>query len=167
VLLWSILTAGIALGSSADAEVKPDVQPPSSVLAPVTVAPDPPVTVAPDPPASVASARPLPSYQVYSLSAVDVQPELVNRETVVQALSTYYPAELRDAGVTGTVTLGFTVDSLGVPDLASTSGEANPPYEDFYAAGLAVATLMRFRPARKDGRPVAVWVTLPFTFEPR
>jgi len=153
VLLWSILT-GIAHGSSADA----DVQPPSSMPVSAGVAPAPPATAAPAPGA--------PGY-VYDLGEVDVPPELVNREAVESALSTHYPVLLRDAGVTGAVTLTFVVDTLGVPDPASMRVESTT-HAAFSAAALSVAEMMRFRPAQTaDAGAVPVRVTLPVTFELR
>jgi TonB family protein len=133
VLLTSILS-GVARGSSADAGV-------NVKAAPVAVTP----------------AR------VYDLSEVSVQPALLNREHVARGLSSSYPPLLRDAGVTGTVTLAFRIDTLGVPDNASIWVESTT-HEAFTTAAITVVTRMRFRPATKDGRPVPVRVTLPVTF---
>src|SRR4051794_16837561 len=152
VLLWSILT-GVANGSSADAGDGVDVQTAPVVVTPAAAR----VDVASDP-----ALRPI--YQGYALSEVDVQPELLNREVVARALSTHYPTLLRDAGVTGTVTVAFTVDTLGVPVPTSTWVESTT-HEAFSTAATSVATLMRFSPARKNGRPVAVRVTLPVSFQ--
>jgi TonB family protein len=158
VLLWSILT-GVANGSSADAGkgVDADVKVASAVpAAPVATAP---AGVAPTPP-QVAQGL-----SVYELSQVDVQPELMNREAVARALSTHYPALLRDAGVTGEATLTFVVDTLGVPDPASMQVESTT-HEDFSTAAISVAKVMRFRPARSaDAGVVPVRVTLPVTFQ--
>ncbi|HEX8376126.1 MAG TPA: TonB family protein [Geminicoccaceae bacterium] len=72
-------------------------------------------------------------------------------------------ARLRDAGVTGTVTVGFTVDTLGTTRSApkwvlSTTDIA------FVQPALDAVKVLRFRPAQKDGRKVPAWVELPITF---
>jgi TonB family protein len=154
VLLWSILT-GVAHGSSAGVGVNPDLQP-----APIEASP---AAGAPADPASDPALRPIDD-RAYDLSEVDVQPELENRDVVARVLSTAYPAQLRDAGVTGTVTVSFIVDRWGVPDRASTRVESTT-HETFSTAAIYVVGAMRFRPAEKDGHPVLVRVTLPVTFQ--
>jgi TonB family protein len=150
LLLWTVLT-GIAHGSSADAGADAKTAP--VVVAPVDVAP---AEAAPDP-----ALRPI--FRLYELSEVDVQPALVNREEVDRKLSSSYPLLLRDAGVTGTVIVAFTVDTLGVPDPASMSVQSST-HQAFTAAAIAVARVMRFSPATKDGGAVQVRLTLPVTF---
>jgi TonB family protein len=167
LLLWTILT-GLAQGSPAVADAKPDVQPPSSVLVPVDVGPGdvaPDVEAVPVAPGAAAPARPqvIQGLPVYELSQVDVQPELMNRDVVSEGLSRHYPALLRDAGVTGTVTIAFTLDTLGVPVPRSFRVESTT-HDAFSTAAVSVAMLMRFRPAEKDGRVVPARVTLPVTF---
>jgi TonB family protein len=153
VLLWTILT-GIAHGSSADAGTAADVEPPPVVVAPAAAAPAPGI--------SDAALRPI--YQGYDLSEVDVQPELVNRDEVARALSTHSPPEMRDAGGTASVTVSFTVDTLGVPVPTSTWVEGTT-YAPLSTAAVAVVTAMRFRPAVKGGRTVSVRLKLPVTFD--
>jgi TonB family protein len=146
VLLWSILT-GIANGSSADGGV--DVE-----AAPVATAP---ADVAPAPPAPGS-----PGY-VYELDQVDVVPELENPDELARALAAGYPARLRDAGVVGRVTVGFTVDTLGTTGSGTrwVSGTADIA---FVQPALDAVKVMRFRPALKDGRKVPVKAELPITF---
>jgi TonB family protein len=140
LVLLTILS-GIGNGSSADG----DVQPVPAVQAPA----DPPP---PDLPSGL-----------YDLAEVDVQPELRNREAVDRVLAAGYPPLLRDAGVTGTVTVGFTVDTLGVPWPGPMTVESATD-EAFIPPALEAARAMRFRPAQKDGRNVAVQVTHPVAF---
>jgi TonB family protein len=101
--------------------------------------------------------------RAYELAQVEEQPSLVNLGAVQQAVSREYPAELRDGGVTGTVTLRLRVLPDGSVDHGSVSVvEATHPA--FGEAARRVATTMRFRPARVHHRPVAVWVILPVVF---
>jgi TonB family protein len=95
---------------------------------------------------------------------VEVQPELVNREEAAAALSRNYPPLLRDAGVTGTVTIRMRIGRDGVVDPASIQVESTT-HELFSDAAVRVAQRLRFSPARSRGQPVPVWVTLPITFQ--
>jgi TonB family protein len=117
--------------------------------------------------ATPAAGSPNSPFGVYELFEVDVPPELENREAVTRAVSAGYPALLRDAGVTGQVVVRFTVDTLGIPwPGGMTVKTATHPA--FIPPVLQAVREMRFRPAQKDGRNVAVRVTLPisFTLEP-
>ncbi|HKP76185.1 MAG TPA: TonB family protein [Longimicrobiaceae bacterium] len=105
-----------------------------------------------------------PEDSTYELSTVEVQPELANREEVAAALSRNYPPLLRDAGVTGTVTLRMRVGSDGVVDPGSIQ-VLESSHDMFSTAATRVAERLRFRPARAGGKPVPVWVTLPVTFQ--
>jgi len=105
-----------------------------------------------------------PDDSTLELSAVEVQPELANREEVQANLSRNYPPLLRDAGVTGTVTLRMRIRSDGSVDTGSITVE-QATHDAFSQAAAAVVARMRFRPARLNGRPVPVWVTLPVTFQ--
>jgi len=100
----------------------------------------------------------------YELSAVEVQPELLNRDEVAAALSRNYPPLLRDAGVTGTVTIRMRIGRDGVVDPA-TIEVVSTTHEAFSDAAVRVAQRLRFRPARYKGEPVPVWVSLPVTFQ--
>jgi protein TonB len=111
------------------------------------------------------SARTAPPDEgTYELSAVEEQPELSNRSEVARQMSRNYPPLLRDAGVTGTVTIRMRVNEDGHVDAESISVE-NSTHEAFGDAAKRVVERMRFRPAKVGGRPVKVWVTLPVTFQ--
>ena len=142
------IVIGIAEGLSATADANVNVQAVGVPVAPSADAPAPP--------------RVIQGLPVYELSEVDVQPELVNRDVVDATLSRYRPASF-DYDDFGTVTVAFTVDTLGVPVPGSAWVESTPR-EGFSAVAVSVVARMRFRPAEKDGRPVPVRVTLPLTF---
>lgn len=99
---------------------------------------------------------------VLQLADVDEQPEIVNRVEVQRLLQESYPPLLRDAGVEGLVTVTMVVGADG-RTRASTVVHTND--EAFRAPALAAVAGMRFQPAKKGGRAVAVQVTLPVAFQ--
>jgi TonB family protein len=107
---------------------------------------------------------PPPEDSTFELSAVETQPELLNRDEIAAAISRNYPPLLRDAGVTGSVTLRMRLGSDGVVD-AGTIKVVESSHDAFSQAAANVASRLRFRPARVKGKPVPVWVTLPVTFQ--
>lgn len=75
-----------------------------------------------------------------------------------------FPTALRNLGLNGAVTLRMRVLADGTVQRSSVEViESNHP--DFSEAARRVVYRMRFRPARIRGRAVAVWVTLPLTFQ--
>jgi TonB family protein len=109
-------------------------------------------------------AGPPPGDSTFELSAVESPPDLLNREEAAAEISRNYPPLLRDAGVTGSVTLRMRIGSDGVVDPA-TIEVIESTHEAFAEAATRVASRMRFRPARAQGKRVPVWVTLPVTFQ--
>lgn len=99
----------------------------------------------------------------YELSAVDEQPELLNRADVARLTEHNYPREMKRRRETGTVTMRILVRRDGVVDSAhvSVENESQPGFAD---AAVRVARAMRFKPARLNGQAVPVWVTLPVLF---
>ena len=90
------------------------------------------------------------------------RPELLNEEEVQQALEEQYPPTLRGAGIGGRVVVQFFIDAEGEVQrtlLARTSG-----HEEFDSAGMRVARVFRFSPARNLGEEVSVWIAIPVTF---
>jgi TonB family protein len=68
-----------------------------------------------------------------------------------------YPAPLREAGVEGSATVEFVVDSVGVPQSAESRViQADRP--EFGDAALAAALASRFATGTSAGRPVPVRV---------
>ena len=94
-----------------------------------------------------------------------VRPEIQNRDEVIQTLATEYPANLRDAGIGGTVVVWFFISEEGIVGdrrVSKSSGQAQ-----FDAAALAVAEVIRFSPALNRDQRVAVWIEVPITFRVR
>jgi TonB family protein len=93
------------------------------------------------------------------------QPVLANRPAVSQALAREYPRELLRLGISGAATVRMRVLTdgrvdAGRVDVTSASEAA------IAEAARRVALMMRFRPARVDGKAVPVWVQLPIRFSP-
>jgi protein TonB len=105
-----------------------------------------------------------PDEGTYELSAVEEQPRVTNGAELQRLLERNYPPLLREAGVTGTVTVKMRVEEDGTVDANSISIEdaSNDQFAD--ATKRSVARL-RFRPAKVGGRPVKVWVILPVTWQ--
>lgn len=93
----------------------------------------------------------------------DRAPEPVNPDQVARALRAEYPPRLRAAGIAATVQVrvrvGATGEVLQVTAESASHPEAGP-------AAVRALRGMRFRPARKDGLPVAVEIVLPIRFDP-
>ena len=100
---------------------------------------------------------------IYEMSAVEVQPELVNRGEVARLLQRNYPPLLRDAGITGSVHLRFVIDEDGT--VAPGSVEVTEAtHAEFATAARTLAARMLFDPARVNGRPARVWGEIPIHF---
>jgi protein TonB len=109
------------------------------------------------------ASGPPPGDSTFELGAVEYPPNLLNREEAAAEIARNYPKPLRDAGVTGTVTLRMRIGSDGVVD-PTTIEVMEATHDAFAAAAARVAARMRFRPARANGKRVPVWVTLPVIF---
>jgi protein TonB len=73
-----------------------------------------------------------------------------------------YPYEMKRAGINGTVTVGFIVDTTGaVRDAYVVSSS----HSEFEAAALAAITKWRFRPGRRKGAPVNTRMQQPLSFK--
>jgi protein TonB len=72
-----------------------------------------------------------------------------------------YPIELRRQGVSGIVMVKCTVDDQG--NVAETS-VAKTSNEAFDKSALAAVKKWKFKPARQDGNPISVQVTIPIKF---
>jgi TonB family protein len=94
----------------------------------------------------------------------DDPPELINREEVARALVRNYPRSMVTARVQGAAMMRIWITAEGRADLAASRALwATRP--EFAAAAMRMLEQMRFRPARLHGRPMAVWITLPITFQ--
>ena len=95
---------------------------------------------------------------IYALAQVEVRPEALNGEELGAAVFAKYPPRLREAGVSGEVTVSLVVGSDGLPrnvELVSSTDTL------FNAPTLEAVSLLRFSPAKIGGRPVAVRVVFP------
>ena len=105
-----------------------------------------------------------PDVGTYELSAVEDLPRLTNGAEFGRQLERNYPPLLRDAGVSGTVTVRFRVlenGNVDVPSITVTSST----HEQFNDATIRAVQRMRFRPAKVNNRPVKVWVEQPIQWQ--
>ena len=93
----------------------------------------------------------------------EVAPEVRNVEEVRQALTREYPAVLRDAGIGGTVVMWFFINDQGVVDNVQVNQSSG--FEQLDAAAMAVAGVFEFTPAINQNEQVAVWISIPITFQ--
>lgn len=75
-----------------------------------------------------------------------------------------YPPALYQQGIEGSVTLRLFVDDKGGVVPESTQVAESSGYAEFDSAAIAGVPRMRFAPAQRDGRPVAVAFTQPVHF---
>jgi protein TonB len=90
------------------------------------------------------------------MQAVDVEPKVIQRGTVV------YPKEAAKAGQEGTVWVKVWVTAKGEPKEVEVLKSEN---QVLNKAALDAARGYRFTPAEIKGKPVAVWITIPFKFK--
>ena len=91
---------------------------------------------------------------------VEKQPE------VVVAVQPEYPRLAREANIEGLVWVKILVDKDGNPRDAIVIKESGAK-AGFEAAALKAAKQFKFKPAIQNGRPIAVWVSIPFEFKLR
>jgi TonB family protein len=93
--------------------------------------------------------------------AWDQPPVPLNPDEIARALVAEYPPLLREAGITARaqvqMRIGATGEVLGVETLSATHPDAGP-------AAQRALSRARFRPARKDGQPVAAEMVMPVEF---
>jgi TonB family protein len=94
----------------------------------------------------------------YEMSAVTERPRPRNTAVLLRELERRYPPHLRDARREGIVQARFRVNADGsVSRIRITRASRH----DFAAPTVEALQVLRFHPARLNGRPVAVWVELP------
>ena len=92
--------------------------------------------------------------QVFEISDVDVVPVHLNLNDV----GPDYPDIAKKAGLTGRVILKYKIDVDGsVSDVQVLEGN-----EIFRKPAIDAVSQFRYRPAERDGKPVPVWMTMPF-----
>lgn len=87
----------------------------------------------------------------------DVPPQLV-RQVVPK-----YPDQARERGIEGKVLVKMLIGVDGIVKQAEVIQGGSAP--ELTQSALDAAKEMKFSPAQQKGRPVAVWVTVPFKFE--
>ena len=90
------------------------------------------------------------------LRAADIEPPVP-----VRTVAPDYPAEMRATNTSGIVVLGCDIDDKGAVTEAKVSKTTN---EAFNQAALDAVAKWKFRPAQKDGKPVAIHINLPVKF---
>lgn len=185
---WWLVAAGLAaglivflllwMGQRGDAPYRPDEQPPAAAAPLFRPLPAPPASgtasTSPPPLPDVSGpgdrieepAAPGPDARVAADAAsapVAAPVELSASSPVpIESPSPRYPTRALRRGESGEVLLRIQVDARGVPaqvDVASSSGS-----RDLDRAAVAAAQRWRFRPAMRDGTPVAGVVNVPIAF---
>lgn len=105
------------------------------------------------------------SDKVYAISDVQAPPRLSSSVTAARLIQESYPAELRSRGVGGMVELQFVVDDKGKVDPASVE-VVDATQTALGEAARKVVTRLDFNPAKVNGTPVRVKVTLPIIYKP-
>jgi TonB family protein len=97
-------------------------------------------------------------------SGVDDLPVYRDPAAMARLIQARYPRALRAGGASGTVMVRFRILENGSVEPGSPSVEltTDPRFDD---AAVSVIGQARFRPAKVNGRPVKVWVTVPLRFE--
>jgi protein TonB len=72
-----------------------------------------------------------------------------------------YPDSLKREGVSGVVAVSIVIDEHGVVTSSTITKSSHP---DFEKPALEAVKNWKFKPAKKDGNPVKVKVTLPLRF---
>lgn len=113
--------------------------------------------------ASVSDSVPTVDPTTPTFTPYEVAPEVRNVDQVRQALTREYPAVLRDAGIGGTVVMWFFINDQGVVENVQVNQSSG--FDQLDAAALAVADVFEFTPAINQNEQVAVWISIPITFQ--
>jgi TonB family protein len=95
-----------------------------------------------------------------SVAVVDKPPRILNASDMTNRMQALYPTKARLMGMAGDVVVQMVIDTKGQVEaegltiVSSTSPEFDEPT-------LAVVRLLRWEPARRNDRPIRVWVRLP------
>ncbi|HEV3049456.1 MAG TPA: energy transducer TonB [Longimicrobium sp.] len=99
----------------------------------------------------------------YELTTVEEAPVLRNPAAVARQIQARFPRALRERGASGAVLVRFRVLENGTVDPQSPEVEMTT-HPGFDEAAVSVVRVARFQPAKVNGWPVRVWVTLPLQF---
>jgi protein TonB len=90
------------------------------------------------------------------LRAAEIEPPVP-----VRTVAPEYPAEMRANGTSGIVVLNCEIDEKGAVTDTKVAKTTNAAFNE---AAMAAVGKWRFRPAQKDGKPVATHISLPIKF---
>lgn len=114
---------------------------------------------------SVSATAQAQSDKVYAISDVQAPPKLSSTATAARLIQDSYPADLKSRGVGGMVELQFVVDDKGKVDPGSVE-VVDATQTALGEAAKKVVTKLDFNPAKVNGTPVRVKVTLPIIYKP-
>ena len=137
----------------AAAEIDDDV-----TIAPTTFDENPVENLPPPPKTGSPADRP-------SFIPYDVAPKLKNAKDIQKLLQRLYPAQLREAGVQGTVVLWIYIDENGKVQKSQVQKSSGYPAMD--KAAVSTADQMKFSAAMYRDKKTPVWVAQAITFEVR
>jgi len=92
-----------------------------------------------------------------------VEPRLKNGRDIQKLLQRLYPSMLREAGISGEVTLWVFVDESG--KAAKSQVQKSSGYPAFDNAATQIVDQMQFSPAMNRDKPVGVWVAQRIDFK--
>ncbi|HYR08713.1 MAG TPA: TonB family protein [Longimicrobium sp.] len=99
----------------------------------------------------------------HELCEVEELPRLLNGADFRRAQARAYPLDSGQPAVGATVQVRFRVEENGTVSVPSVTSSTDPRFND---ATLLVVRVLRFRPAKVNGRPVKVWVDQPVQWTP-
>ncbi len=103
-----------------------------------------------------------PASQTASATAPDVGVPFDTPPESTVRVNPKYPALAAKAGIQGDVFLKVSIDAAGTVTAADVLKSVHPTLD---GAAKEAALAWKFKPATKDGKPVAVSVTIPFRFK--
>jgi protein TonB len=127
-------------------------------IAPTTFDENPVENLPPPPKTGSPSDRP-------SFIPYDVAPKLKNAKEIQRLLQRLYPAQLREAGVEGSVVLWIYIDENG--KVQKSQVQKSSGYNAMDQAAMSTADQMKFSPAMNRDKKTPVWVAQAITFEVR
>ena len=89
-------------------------------------------------------------------------PSLINRREALEAVGRNYPKLLKDAGIGGQVNVWILIGTDGTIEKAQVQNSSGHAALD--EAAVKVARVFQFSPARNQGKPVPVWISVPISF---
>lgn len=97
--------------------------------------------------------------------ATDSEPRLANGDEILDLLVSRYPPQLRERGISGSVTFFVFVDPSGRVTQIRLRNSSKEP--EFDRAAEAIARSMEFWPTLLDREPIGVWIMQKIDFDTR